>query len=132
MQTGDLIPLTYWALSEATGVLILACMPSMYQVVLQISRSHSWGEIKSYMTKKMPGSTHHGTDHTGGVSPHGTNQKGNNGSREPITLTKDVDVHRDVYVELDDQKSSDEVGSGTFGVDRSGYSYEARAASSMV
>lgn len=126
--TWELVPLTYWALSEATGVLILACMPAMYQTVLQFRRSSSWVKMKTYMTKKLPGST----QRSGRVddSGHPTNHDGKRS--DPITPSIDVGVRRDVYVELDDSVSSDEAARDTLGCDGRMYSVEARGTTTMV
>lgn len=122
---GELIPLTYWALSEATGVLILACMPAMYQIVLRFSRSSSWVKMKAYMTRKLPGSTQR-SSHVNG-SGHAANQR-----RDPITLSKDVHVRRDIYVELNDSVSSNEAVHDTFRYDRRMYSSNAQGTTTMV
>ena len=125
---GELIPLTYWALSEATGVLILACMPAMHQIILQFSRSSSWAKMKTYITRKLPGSTHRSGRVSG--SGHPANHDGKN--RDPITSSKGVAVRRDVYVELEDSVPSDEVAGDTFGHDGRMYSSEARGGTTMV
>nr|ANM86477.1 integral membrane protein [Cladonia uncialis subsp. uncialis]AUW31381.1 putative integral membrane protein [Cladonia uncialis subsp. uncialis] len=126
--TWELIPLTYWALSEATGVLILACMPAMHQIILQFSRSSSWAKMKTYITRKLPGSTHRSGRVSG--SGHPANHDGKN--RDPITSSKGVAVRRDVYVELEDSVPSDEVAGDTFGHDGRMYSSEARGGTTMV
>ena len=125
---GELIPLTYWALSEATGILILACMPAMYQIVLQFHRSSSWAKIKTYMARKMPGSTQRSgpVDRSGHPATHDGKED------DPITLNNDVGVRRDVYVELTDSVPSDESARDPFGYDGRTYSYEARGNTTMV
>lgn len=125
---GELIPLTYWALSEMTGVLILACMPAMYQLVLQFSRSSSWVQMKTYMTRKLPGST----QRSGRVNGSGQPANHDSKRRDPITSSEDVGLRRDVYVELDDSVPSDGAARDTFGYDGRTYSHEARGITTMV
>lgn len=125
---GELIPLTYWALSEATAVLILACMPAMYQIVLKFSRSSSWVKMKAYMTRKLPGSTQR-SSHVNG-SGHAANHDGKR--RDLITSSKDVRVRRDIYVELEDSVPSNEAVQDTFGYDRRMYSSYAQGTTTMV
>lgn len=125
---GELIPLTYWALSEMTGVLILACMPAMYQLVLHFSRSSSWVQMKKYMTRKLPGST----QRSGRANGSGHSANHDSKRKDPVLSSKEVGVRRDVYVELDDSVPSDEAARNTFGYEGRMYSYEARGVTTMV
>lgn len=127
-SAGDLVPLTYWALSEATGVLILACMPAMYQIVLQFRRSSSWSRMKTYLARKLPGSTQR-SSHVD-ILNHSANRDGKR--RDPSSPSKDVNVRRDVYVELHDSMPSDGAVRDASGYDRPMYSYEARGTTTSV
>lgn len=84
---GDLVPLTYWALSETSGVLILACMPAMHQLF-----KHTKHLTKSKLT----------------VSKNQSNQSkvperriNDTDSRRDLIFSQgNIRMQKDVYVEL--------------------------------
>ncbi|KAI9714692.1 MAG: hypothetical protein M1828_001121 [Chrysothrix sp. TS-e1954] len=51
--TWDLIPLTFWALSEVSGVLILASMPAFHQLLVQFRHSQAWNNSMARLKGPM-------------------------------------------------------------------------------
>nr|POE87139.1 hypothetical protein CFP56_76004 [Quercus suber] len=102
--TYDLIPLTYWAISEVTGVLILGSLPAFHSLGTYISRTDAWKTLSSRLGSEMAKSKFSsklGQELSGDVT-HDSHHGHSDGL---VSSDRDVQVRQDVYLEFTDRSS---------------------------
>lgn len=93
-RSGDLVPLTYWALSKTSGCLILASLPAMRQLFHHTAAAK---KVSSYLNSKRQ-KTQDGAKRTQVFKSNDTASSMN------LVITEgNIRFQRDYYIELSDR-----------------------------